>query len=523
MSALLALHGRMAVFAVIMVWMHVLVSARGTGHAWCSSLDASTCVGKPLRLSKLPAYFGPFPMGYASPTALDWYGNGTKGLLVGVTNRSTGSRLLYFEREDNGSFVERTGLQNPFAGIRPPTRDLIRLTTADWNSDGKLDLLLTTIYGVRLFLQNEDGEPEESFSEFLASWTVGRRICWFNMPVPVDWNGDGQLDVLFGDCSGQIQYFEGVDGSFVQRTGSGNPFSAISIGTSAVVYPHAVDLDNDGDLDLVVNSVRSMQLSFFRRTADGGLIEIQGDANPFADVRGRFPSSFDIDGDGNLEIVVNADEGVRFYRHTADEQTLVERSRYLNPISSPQRREVHLLGLRVSTNGTLHLLAKRNRRLTVFEGSMDTPFKELAGASNPYGYVYIRDATAMFAVDWDQDGHTDLITGGQKSHRRLRFFRGSPSGKFQEVLDDPLAGIGKVQDGYPVAADWNRDGHLDLLLGQGQGNIRYFERTGNGSLVEHRGSRNPFHMIHATEPSLGIIVCFHFITHPANYCKHDFT
>lgn len=385
--------------------------------------------------------------------------------------------------------MERVGYRNPFRRIPLAGSVLVAPRPIDWNADGRMDLLLADPSGnVRLFLQNEEGEPQLTWSSFLAYMNMDS--C-FALPYPVDWNGDGQLDLLVGNCLGQVLYFEGgAGGSFIQRAGSENPFAAISLGSNAIVYPCALDLDHDGDLDLVVNSIRSMQLSFFRRTADGGLIEVSGDANPFAKVWGRYPNGVDLDGDGFPEIMVNSDEGVSFYQQTVDEHTLVERSRYMYPFSSVQSRRVELVGLEATGAGKLHLFAISGGRLKMFRGSLDTAFEELLEHS-----MYLpRTTSAVFRVDWDKDGYPDLLVG----EKGIRFFQGSPDGKQREVVGhSTFAGIQAGRgDAYPVAADWNHDGHLDLILGEGLGNIRYFVGTANGSLVERRGAQNPFGMIH---------------------------
>ena len=81
-----------------------LVYVKTVNGAWCSSADSNSCLGKPLHFSKLPTYLGPFPMGFAAPTALDWYGNSSLGLLVGVgSSKAFQAGLRYFEREENGS------------------------------------------------------------------------------------------------------------------------------------------------------------------------------------------------------------------------------------------------------------------------------------------------------------------------------------------------------------------------------------------------------------------------------------
>ena len=60
----------------------------------------------------------------------------------------------------------------------------------------------------------------------------------------------GDLDLVVGDYSGELNYFENTGTStapaFVQRTGSANPFDGIDIHSRSA--PALGDLDNDGTL-----------------------------------------------------------------------------------------------------------------------------------------------------------------------------------------------------------------------------------------------------------------------------------
>ena len=43
----------------------------------------------------------------------------------------------------------------------------------------------------------------------------------------------------------------------------------------------------------------------------------------------------------------------------------------------------------------------------------------------------------------------------------------------------------------PVMADWDGDGDFDLLVGQADGSLLYFERTASGHLVQLAVEDNP--------------------------------
>ena len=69
-------------------------------------------------------------------------------------------------------------------------------------------------------------------------------------PALVDFDGDGDLDLVVGNANGGLSYFESNgDGTFAERSGNSNPFHSIVL--DAGTAPSFVDHDGDGDMDLV--------------------------------------------------------------------------------------------------------------------------------------------------------------------------------------------------------------------------------------------------------------------------------
>jgi|GEM_PF-1409287 len=66
--------------------------------------------------------------------------------------------------------------------------------------------------------------------------------------------------------------------------------------------------------------------------------------------------------------------------------------------------------------------------------------------------------TGLLLADVDDDGHADLVAATEK---RLTLWRGTATGVLGEPTDTSVGATGS----FLVAADWNRDGVLDLLFG----------------------------------------------------------
>jgi hypothetical protein len=97
--------------------------------------------------------------------------------------------------------------------------------------------------------------------------------------------------------------------------------------------------------------------------------------------------------------------------------------------------------------------------------------------------------TRPFAIDWDADGHLDLVVGNFAGS--FYWFKGEGQGQFQpkpEAVpsgDSPLRIDGAHSD--PFVIDWDGDGDLDVLSGSSKGGVQWAENSaGQGKLPELR-------------------------------------
>jgi hypothetical protein len=96
-------------------------------------------------------------------------------------------------------------------------------------------------------------------------------------------------------------------------------------------------------------------------------------------------------------------------------------------------------------------------------------------------------ASTVFAVDWRGTGKFDLLVGNvvgdiwlvpnEGTHEKPAYGNAS---KLEVMAGKPLRVM--AGDSHPIAADWDRDGKLDLLVGTGDGGVILYRNIGDAKV-----------------------------------------
>lgn len=279
----------------------------------------------------------------------DMNNDGQNDLLV--FDKAAGRTLVFLSENDSG--ILRWKYARLYEDLLPPIQSW--LATADFNRDGKLDIFTRSPLGIRVFRNSSDTPGQAAFvleSDGLLSQgfngQVNIQVNAYGAPAFTDVDGDGDLDVLnfdfsgntvefhknrirelTGSCNGfQLKKDSCVFGRFSTKptcgqirlnTGcAGNLPGAGDHQNSDKNVQHlgsqlaALDLDNDGDKDLLVGDLGCPLLN---RLTNGGnaqqALMTQADTlfpSPEDYVRIRdFPSAYrlDADFDGDTDLVVS--------------------------------------------------------------------------------------------------------------------------------------------------------------------------------------------------------------------------
>ncbi|HCM9500590.1 TPA: Ig-like domain-containing protein [Enterobacter roggenkampii] len=168
--------------------------------------------------------------------------------VVQHTNRSGAYSLTVINNNGNGTLSIGQNLTNVFVPNASNTTTAASMTWADFNGDGYMDLYLGSSYnnnGGVIYYNDGTGKLSATKSAVEASNAAAGY-----MSVAVDWNGDGQMDIVKLSTYGGSQ-----TATLFTNNGYGSTWTASQL-ASGIAYATgvaAVDYNWDGAQDLLVS------------------------------------------------------------------------------------------------------------------------------------------------------------------------------------------------------------------------------------------------------------------------------
>ena len=261
-----------------------------------------------------------------APVFVDLDADGDMDMPTGFLN----GPLYYFENNPDSTFTWKPANN---LGIADINNQMANSTIADVDEDGDLDIIMSKGSGLTYF-ENDglgmfaekvgDGNPLDFVNISMDGVVIidGTDTAYAASYAPtwVDWNGDMYGDLFVGTENDTIiHYYESAgDGTWTDETHtSKNPFlSYKTVDNETIAF---IDLDGDGDLDSFVGN-KDGKLKYFENGGDGILTEIAG---PFDNesLGGDkiWPATYDVDGDGDLDMFIGKDDYVEYYVNNGDQ------------------------------------------------------------------------------------------------------------------------------------------------------------------------------------------------------------
>lgn len=256
--------------------------------------------------------------GYNVPRWVDLDGDEDQDLFVGVLggafnpNRTAADNLYYLERVRGDSMVLRT--RRFLDGIDVGSESVPAV--ADFDGDGDLDLIVgnkidpVDLKRGRLYFFRNEGTP--TAPALRLADTLGVTTAYHLAPTAGDLDGDGDPDLLVGTWNDGLHFLRNDRGRFVRDS------IAIPQLRGGHLTPALGDLDGDGDLDLLVGE-GSGEVNLMRNVGTAALPRFELLTEQLAEIdagRRSHPTLVDVDGDGDLDLVVGSETGgLRYYRN----------------------------------------------------------------------------------------------------------------------------------------------------------------------------------------------------------------
>lgn len=284
-----------------------------------------------------------------TPFSMDWDGDGDEDIIAGnsagdlafIENLSGGQNPVWaapvFLRVGNTPIRIQAGENGSIQGPCEAKWGYTVPTVADWDMDGRPDIIINSIWGEVLWYRNTGSlnqleGPYKMKVDWGDSprkpswnwWNPGKTDLvtqWRTSAVAIDWNKDGLTDLVVLDEEGYLCFFERFKKEseywlkpgkriFYSESGEHLRLNEKQAGGSGRRKLCFVDWDNDGDLDIIINSTNISFLeniktekgeTYFIDRGNVGEMRLAGHTT--------CPTVVDWDNDGISDALVGAEDG----------------------------------------------------------------------------------------------------------------------------------------------------------------------------------------------------------------------
>jgi len=408
--------------------------------------------------------------------------------------------LICGEFLDGFTWFENTGTRKKprYSAGRELTRDgkaiamdlqMITPTAVDWDGDGDVDLISGDEDG-RVALIENTGKVAKRMPQFLEPGYFQQEADNLKFgalvtPVSVDWDSDGDEDLICGNTAGYIGFIENLDGGNppkwaapVRLKAAGKTLRIQAGPNGSIQGPceakwgyttlSVADWDHDGLLDLVVNSIwgrivwyRNIGSKRAPKLAAARPIKVKWPGKPPKPSWNWWnPKADELATQWRTTPVV-----VDWDKNGLNDLVMLDHEGYLAFFKRERQGDKSVLhaGQRVFHGGAYD---NRHRRqgdsakggLRLNNGS--------AGASG---------RRKLCIVDWNADGKKDLLVNSVNCNLLVNASENGPPWRFTDA--GPLSELKLAgHTTSPTTVDWNGDGVRELLIGAEDGHFYYLPR-----------------------------------------------
>ena len=346
--------------------------------------------------------------------------------------------------------------------------------TGDLDGDGDRDLLLISDDGIAWY-ENRDGGGRFGFRRLIAAESYGATAG-----ANADVDGDGDQDIVAtsydGPYQNKLMWYENLDG-----LGHFGPERIIDYFDHESRFVRPADLDGDGDLDVLVSGGREGRISWYPNTDGLGSFGLRQDimtsATGVASVE-----AVDLDGDGDRDVLAAAGGDALVWYPNLDS---------LGTFGAPRVITTQMAGvwlaLAVDLDGDgdpdVVSAAHVHDEIAWYENT------DGLGSFGPPRFVgpSIGDPRSIFLTDIDGDGDVDLLAGTTNYNHVAWFENLDAAGTFsipRTITVDDQDGRWSLE--AVLAADLDGDGDADVIELQAEepvSQVRWFANDATASAV----------------------------------------
>ncbi|MCB0648400.1 MAG: T9SS type A sorting domain-containing protein [Saprospiraceae bacterium] len=435
-------------------------------------------------------FFEDIDIGFtSSPTFADLDGDGLNDLIVGSYQEG----YFWHKRRDSlsSTFEFIDTLRDQAGSIIKPGSIFYTSYLVDIDHDNDLDLFTGSSDPGISFYRNIGTKNAPVFLLEQQEFISTDNFLDFIHPVLVDIDKDNDYDLFFGSNFGAITYFKNngtPTNPKMELEKIQIPLDYLDFGYYAT--PTLIDIDNDGDQDLLVSPDYGKLFYYFENTGTA--------SSPFFTYRhdhfindwinfGSYPTWADLDGDGDIDLIGgNSSREVYFYENsgTALVPKFIASLQIKDNMSSnvnayrPQFADLDDDGdfdlYYVARNGDLPDVIRkygndgtaRNYKFTSTNDTLKDDSGQLIGDYDMYFQF----------IDFDRDMDLDLMIGGAEG--KVIYYenvgtKALPSFHLKGNNFIPVAGSGNDR-AIPFLTDIDDDTDMDLFLGRFQGGLFFY-------------------------------------------------
>ncbi len=294
----------------------------------------------------------------ATPCVVDLNNDGALDIVTGISS----GNILYFKNLslpgmeyptwDRPVYLEADGkpiyiIAGPNGSIQGPIEakyGYTTLTVADWDGDGLLDMMVSSVLGKVVWFKNIGSKTDPKFAaaegvevewngpqpQLAWGWMKpeGKKILtqWRTTPVMFDWNKDGLMDLCMLDHEGYFVFYERYkdkDGTlklkhpqrcFLTEDGQPIRLNKNIDGGSGRRKICLADWDQDGLVDIIVNSENADVFKQVKSEGGQTCFRFLGKVSS-TKLAGHTtsPTVADFNNDGIPDLVLGAEDGRLYY------------------------------------------------------------------------------------------------------------------------------------------------------------------------------------------------------------------